>query len=50
MMTSSGIGSKDGGEPNNCEPKDREKVNIIDWERNLNGLSYIYIHIYGSKM
>ena len=35
MGTSSGVDSKDGGEPDNSDMKDDEKVNIIDWERNL---------------
>ena len=35
MSTSSGIGSKDSGEPNECDTKDGEKVNIIDLDRIL---------------
>ena len=31
MGTSSGVGSKDGGEPHNCDTKDDKKVNILDW-------------------
>ena len=33
MSTSSGVGSQDGGEPNECNTKDGEKVNKIDFDR-----------------
>ena len=35
MSTSSGVGSQDSVEPNECDTKDGEKVNVIDLDRIL---------------
>ena len=48
MSTSSGVGSQDGGEPNECNTKDGEKVNKIDFDRIVQsyiiwGYSYMYL-------
>ena len=39
MSTSSGVGSQDSGEPNECDTKDGEKVHIIDFDRILYSLA-----------
>ena len=46
MSTSSGVGSQDSREPNECNTKDDEKVNIVDFDRILyiiEGYSYMYL-------
>ena len=46
MSTSSGVGSQDSVEPNECDTKDGEKVNIIDFDRILYIFGIIYICIW----
>ena len=48
MSTSSGVGSQDSGEPNECNTKDGEKVNIVDFDRILYIIeehSYMYLEV-----